>query len=170
MLAVAIPAFPQSGEQEAEEQNEAKQEWAHLFLRATLIPLTAAWETAEVEAVPAKNLLPQQQEILKISSSLPPHNDLAAPSILKANLGYKVSGSDKRENSATRRLDECGAKVHIGHAASNIKGCDVVVVSTAVDEQNPEIIAGVGNIYASEALWEAKIHPEQKKSIFVHRI
>jgi len=57
------------------------------------------------------------------------------------NLGYEVSGSDKRDNSATRRLMECGAKIHIGHAASNIAGCDVVVVSTAVDEQNPEIIA-----------------------------
>jgi len=57
------------------------------------------------------------------------------------NLGYEISGSDMRENSAIRRLAKCGAKIHIGHAAANIKGCDVVVVSTAVDENNPEIIA-----------------------------
>jgi UDP-N-acetylmuramate--alanine ligase len=57
------------------------------------------------------------------------------------NLGYEVSGSDLRENSVTRRLAGLGAKILLGHAAANIKGCDVVVVSTAVNSDNPEVAA-----------------------------
>ena len=57
------------------------------------------------------------------------------------NLGYQVSGSDLRENAVTRRLVVLGARVLIGHDASHVDGCDVVVVSSAVDEQNPEVKA-----------------------------
>lgn len=57
------------------------------------------------------------------------------------NLEYNVSGSDLNESAATRRLSELGATVTIGHAAENIKDCDVVVTSTAVNESNPEVVA-----------------------------
>jgi UDP-N-acetylmuramate--alanine ligase len=57
------------------------------------------------------------------------------------NLGYQVSGSDLQENAATRRLTDQGAQVNIGHAAANLAGADVVVVSSAVGEDNPELIA-----------------------------
>jgi UDP-N-acetylmuramate--alanine ligase len=57
------------------------------------------------------------------------------------NLGYKVSGSDLATNAASERLKELGALVSIGHAAGNVEGADVVVTSTAVKEQNPEVIA-----------------------------
>lgn len=57
------------------------------------------------------------------------------------DLGYAVSGSDKRPNAATRRLAELGARVFIGHAAEHIHGTDAVVVSTAIDEANPEVVA-----------------------------
>ncbi len=57
------------------------------------------------------------------------------------NLGYQVSGSDLIESAGTRRLQECGAAVHIGHDASLVKDCDVVVASTAVDADNPEVVA-----------------------------
>ncbi len=57
------------------------------------------------------------------------------------NLGYRVSGSDLRENAVTRRLAQLGARIRIGHAADNVADCDVVVVSSAVAEGNPELAA-----------------------------
>ena len=57
------------------------------------------------------------------------------------NLGYEVGGSDIAENAATRRLAGLGARVVIGHRAGNIDEADAVVVSTAVKDDNPEVLA-----------------------------
>jgi len=57
------------------------------------------------------------------------------------NLGYRVSGSDLSDNAATRRLKNLGATVHLGHAAAQIDRADAVVVSTAVKDDNPEVVA-----------------------------
>ncbi len=57
------------------------------------------------------------------------------------NLDFKVSGSDLASNSVTQRLKKFGATIYQGHATENINVADVVVVSSAVNEQNPEIIA-----------------------------
>ena len=57
------------------------------------------------------------------------------------NLGYEVSGSDLSANAATRRLEQFGVAVTLAHAAQNVAGADVVVVSTAVKSDNPEVIA-----------------------------
>lgn len=57
------------------------------------------------------------------------------------NLGYQVSGSDMQENATTMRLVTRGMQLSIGHDESVIDGCDVVVKSTAVKDDNPEIIA-----------------------------
>jgi len=57
------------------------------------------------------------------------------------NLGYIVSGSDLKENPVTRHLQNQGATIHFGHASENIAGCDVVVISSAVKESNPEVMA-----------------------------
>jgi len=57
------------------------------------------------------------------------------------SLGYKVQGSDLKPNKQTRRLESQGATVYIGHAASNIDSADAVVVSSAVDESNAEVVA-----------------------------
>ncbi len=63
------------------------------------------------------------------------------------NLGYQVSGSDLADNFATRRLRNMGATVYVGHAHSQITSADVVVTSTAVKSDNPEVIAArEGNI------------------------
>ncbi|MCP1314270.1 MULTISPECIES: UDP-N-acetylmuramate--L-alanine ligase [Halomonadaceae] len=56
-----------------------------------------------------------------------------------ANQGYSVSGSDMKVSSVVARLRGCGVEVFIGHAAENVAGADVVVVSSAIDETNPEI-------------------------------
>ena len=58
-----------------------------------------------------------------------------------ANLGYQVSGSDLAENPAIRRLKGLGARISVKHNAQNINGADAVVVSSAVQADNPEVLA-----------------------------
>lgn len=57
------------------------------------------------------------------------------------SLGYAVQGSDLRSNAQTRRLSTLGATVIMGHEESNVDNADVVVVSSAVKETNPEVVA-----------------------------
>ncbi|MDQ7014973.1 MAG: UDP-N-acetylmuramate--L-alanine ligase [Gammaproteobacteria bacterium] len=59
------------------------------------------------------------------------------------NLGYEVSGSDQGGNALTQRLISLGATVFVGHAMEQVEGVDVVVASTAIPRQNPEIVAAV---------------------------
>jgi len=56
------------------------------------------------------------------------------------NLGYKVSGSDLRGSDITERLAGLGAAISVGHSAENLKDVDVVVISSAVHDDNPEVI------------------------------
>ncbi len=55
------------------------------------------------------------------------------------NLGYEVDGSDLKESETVRRLREIGINISIGHKAENIKNTDVVVTSSAVSRDNPEV-------------------------------
>ncbi len=55
------------------------------------------------------------------------------------NLGYRISGSDISENEATRRLAGLGAEISIGHKAGLVEGADVVVISSAVHDDNVEV-------------------------------
>jgi UDP-N-acetylmuramate--alanine ligase len=57
------------------------------------------------------------------------------------SLGYDVCGSDLKRNNAVKRLEAQGATVFIGHDAANVRSADAVVVSSAVDESNPEVVA-----------------------------
>ncbi|MBC8026600.1 MAG: UDP-N-acetylmuramate--L-alanine ligase [Steroidobacteraceae bacterium] len=59
------------------------------------------------------------------------------------NLGYEVQGSDLRPNPETQRLEKLGAHVMIGHTAANVGNADVVVTSTAVSAENPEVAAAL---------------------------
>src|SRR5690606_27478910 len=56
------------------------------------------------------------------------------------NLGYSVQGSDLRANAVTARLERIGAKILLGHAAENVGKADVLVVSSAVRPDNPEVL------------------------------
>jgi len=56
------------------------------------------------------------------------------------NLGYEISGSDTKLSSITERLTKLGAKIREGHSAENIAGAKVLVVSSAVDAKNPEVV------------------------------
>lgn len=71
-------------------------------------------------------------------------------------IGYVVTGSDQAEGPETRRLRERGALVHIGHAADQVDGADVVVVSTAIPESNVEVVRarelGIEVIHRSVAM------------------
>jgi len=58
---------------------------------------------------------------------------------LMANLGYEVAGSDLRPSDTTHRLQGLGIDIFIGHRAEQVVDADAVVVSTAIDETNPEI-------------------------------
>ena len=55
------------------------------------------------------------------------------------NLGYQVQGSDLKANAVTARLQQLGAHISIGHRPENAAGADVVVTSTAVAQDNPEV-------------------------------
>ena len=57
------------------------------------------------------------------------------------NLGYRVQGSDLKPNAITERLKALGAKICIGHKAAYADGADVVVVSSAIPRDNPEVQA-----------------------------
>ncbi len=73
-------------------------------------------------------------------------------------LGYRVTGSDAKRNDAVERLERLGAKVFVGHAASHIAGAHVVVYSSAVSRDNPELQAarqrGIPVIPRAEMLGE----------------
>lgn len=56
-------------------------------------------------------------------------------------LGYQVTGSDRADNANVKRLRSLGIKVSIGHAAENLNGVSVVVVSSAISPSNPEVVA-----------------------------
>jgi len=63
---------------------------------------------------------------------------------LLANLGYAVSGSDAKRSAVTERLESLGVVVRIGHAAAHVGSADVVVVSSAVRPDNPEVVEARG--------------------------
>src|SRR5881397_3224838 len=61
-------------------------------------------------------------------------------------LGYTVTGSDLPDSETVRRLAELGGRIFIGHQASNVGNAQVVVVSSAVPESNPEVVAAKANV------------------------
>lgn len=78
--------------------------------------------------------------------------------------GYRVSGSDLKENKTVAYLREKGMKIFIGHAEENIHGADIVVLSSAIPETNPEVVAAkklkVPMLARAEML--AKVMDEQR--------
>ena len=61
------------------------------------------------------------------------------------NEGYYITGSDIADGAVTQHLAQAGAKIFIGHAAENVAGASVVVVSSAIHEDNPELVAAKQN-------------------------
>ncbi len=81
---------------------------------------------------------------------------LSAVAEILHDKGYSVSGSDMKTSDLTARLQEQGIRVFLGHSADNIKGADLVVYSSAVSLENPEIVearkAGIPTVTRAEAL------------------
>jgi len=77
---------------------------------------------------------------------------------LLLNLGYQVSGSDLKASPVTERLESLGGLVTIGHAEENVADADVVITSSAVSDDNPEVVAaqraGIAVIPRAEMLAE----------------
>lgn len=71
-------------------------------------------------------------------------------------MSWKVSGSDLKSSSITGGLEEMGARIYVGHRAENVVGADVIVLSSAIPEENPEVVEakkrGLPIIERSEAL------------------
>lgn len=61
------------------------------------------------------------------------------------NEGYQISGSDISDGLVTQRIAQAGAKIFIGHQAENVNGASVVVVSSAIHQDNPELVAAKEN-------------------------
>ncbi|MGW9129099.1 UDP-N-acetylmuramate--L-alanine ligase, partial [Paenibacillus chitinolyticus] len=57
------------------------------------------------------------------------------------DLGYKVTGSDVAMNDLAKKLEARGAVVHIGHHAAHVEGADIIVYSTSIPKDNPEVVA-----------------------------
>jgi len=74
------------------------------------------------------------------------------------NLGYKITGSDLRETDTTKRLESLGIKIFYGHRPNNVSDAEVLVVSSAVKKDNPEILEakkmGIPIILRAEMLAE----------------
>ena len=64
---------------------------------------------------------------------------------LLLNLGYRVSGSDLNKTDLTQRLSSLGATIYEGHDKKNIADVDVVVLSSAINFENPEVITAKEN-------------------------
>ena len=63
------------------------------------------------------------------------------------NLGYEVTGSDIKDSDTTNRLSSLGIKIYVGHKAENVDDAHVVVISSAVSKDNPEVAAAKENQY-----------------------
>ena len=69
--------------------------------------------------------------------------------VISSILVIRVTGSDIAQGPMTDRLKDLGVEIHIGHAAENIKGANVVVTSSAVSDDNPEVVEARAKRYSS---------------------
>lgn len=85
--------------------------------------------------------LPEMRRIRRIHMIGVGGSGMSGIAEVLVNLGYEVAGSDLRTSAVTERLAGLGVEIFIGHAQENLGNANVVVTSSAVDEENPEVIA-----------------------------
>jgi len=85
--------------------------------------------------------LPEMRRIRRIHMIGVGGSGMSGIAEVLVNLGYEVTGSDLRGSAVTERLSRLGVDVFIGHAERNLGSADVVVTSSAVEEDNPEVVA-----------------------------
>jgi UDP-N-acetylmuramate--alanine ligase len=101
----------------------------------------------EQRAVPERRAMPERRDRMRRINVI--HfvgiggSGMSGIAAVLLNLGYRVQGSDARESPVTQWLAGLGARITIGHAATNVQGADVVVVSGAVPRDNAEVAAAL---------------------------
>src|SRR5213596_682531 len=98
--------------------------------------------------VPARSCLSRRIPFVKLPTDIGPIHFVGIGGIgmsgiaeVLINLGYTVQGSDASDSANVQRLRDKGAKVAVGHAAENLGDAEVIVVSTAIKRDNPELAA-----------------------------
>lgn len=95
----------------------------------------------KVELAKLRTMIPEMRRVSRIHFIGIGGAGMGGIAEVLANEGYQISGSDIATNRVTDHLATLGAEIHIGHQAENVHGASVVVVSTAIHTDNPEIIA-----------------------------
>ena len=88
-----------------------------------------------------RNIIPEMRRVKQIHFIGIGGAGMCGIAEILLNEGYHISGSDIAESAVTQRLTRAGAKVFIGHKAENIAGASVVVISSAIRDDNPEVVA-----------------------------
>ncbi|WP_409421123.1 UDP-N-acetylmuramate--L-alanine ligase [Pseudaeromonas sp. ZJS20] len=95
----------------------------------------------KVELAKLRTMIPEMRRVRRIHFIGIGGAGMGGIAEVLANEGYEISGSDIASNAVTERLASLGATIFIGHQAAQVKGASVVVVSTAIHGDNPEIQA-----------------------------
>lgn len=98
---------------------------------------------SETSTRPLDEFIPEMRRIRRIHFVGIGGSGMCGIAEVLVNQGYTITGSDLRASSVTERLIKMGATVFVGHKAEQSDGADVLVVSTAIDESNPEIKAAI---------------------------
>ncbi|WP_432468939.1 UDP-N-acetylmuramate--L-alanine ligase [Agarivorans sp. Z349TD_8] len=96
---------------------------------------------SKIELAKLRTMIPEMRKVKRIHFVGIGGAGMGGIAEVLANEGYQISGSDQAKNTMTDRLLTVGAEIYVGHAASNIAGAHVVVVSTAIRDDNPEVVA-----------------------------
>ncbi|MBB6054370.1 UDP-N-acetylmuramate--L-alanine ligase [Tolumonas osonensis] len=95
----------------------------------------------KVELAKLRTMIPEMRRVRRIHFIGIGGAGMGGIAEVLANEGYQISGSDIANNRVTEHLASLGAEIHIGHKAENVQGASVVVVSTAIHADNPEVMA-----------------------------
>ncbi|MGL5948962.1 MAG: UDP-N-acetylmuramate--L-alanine ligase [Aeromonas sp.] len=95
----------------------------------------------KIELAKLRSMIPEMRRVRRIHFIGIGGAGMGGIAEVLANEGYQVTGSDQAQNAVTARLDSLGAKIFIGHQPEHVHGASVVVVSTAIKADNPELEA-----------------------------
>ncbi len=95
----------------------------------------------KVELAKLRTMIPEMRRVRRIHFIGIGGAGMGGIAEVLANEGYQISGSDIANNAVTQRLNQLGATIFIGHEPSHVAGASVVVVSTAIKADNPEVVA-----------------------------
>ncbi|HHQ4553336.1 TPA: Mur ligase domain-containing protein, partial [Aeromonas veronii] len=95
----------------------------------------------KVELAKLRTVIPEMRRVRRIHFIGIGGAGMGGIAEVLANEGYQVTGSDLARNAVTERLAGLGAHIFVGHSAEHVEGASVVVVSTAIKQDNPELLA-----------------------------